>query len=315
MTNHSNLTTTSDNSVLQSHQGEQKARKERKKVAIVGAAGQLGHALLADPGAAEADIVALTRAELDLSDSEAIASTSALADVDVIINAAAYTDVDGAESDPGAAHVVNAVGAKLLAQRAAKEDAFFIQVSTDYVFGNVHFDGEPRPLLPDAPTVPQTMYGRTKLVGENSVIESGADYAIVRTAWVWSGPTQSEAKDFVSTMLSLAERKIPITVVDDQHGNPTFVGDLARALWELVNAPQRGVFHVVGTGEATWFDFACEIFRCAGYDPSLITPVDSSQYLRPAQRPHWSVLDTSGWAEAGFQPLPVWQDTLAAVLA
>lgn len=289
------------------------------RVAIIGAAGQLGTALCASvpPGVAA---IPVTRNEVDITDMDTVLSSPLLSDVDVIINAAAYTDVDGAEADSGAAHLVNATGAKNIALRAKKENAFLIHVSTDYVFG----DGvdqrasESQGLLPTDPKVPSTMYGRTKLVGENHVVDSGARAAIVRTAWVWSGPTQPKAKDFVSTMMRLAadpEGYPSVKVVSDQHGNPTFVGDLAASLWELALHPVTGVFHAVGAEPTTWYEFARAIFDAVHADPTRVVPCTSEEFPRPAKRPRWSVLDTTAWEAAGLQPLPEWQDTLARVLS
>lgn len=302
-------------------------------VAIIGAAGQLGTALQASAPSFPMELRTLTRAQLDITDPDAVSTTPLLDDVDVIINSAAATDVDGAESDPGSAHLVNALGPKYLSARAVKEDAYLIHVSTDYVFGDVAVEGVPdgkrTPLGIDDLTAPQTMYGRTKLVGENNVRDSGARAAILRTAWVWSGPTQPEAKDFVSTMMRLAETAVDdngkpatIKVVDDQHGNPTFVGDLAVAIWELVqrvvtdpDTAPVGTFHVTGSGQATWYEVAREVFRLTGHDADRVVACDSSEFPRPAKRPAWSVLDGSSWSDAGLKPLPEWQDTLRTILS
>lgn len=304
----------------------------RPIVAIVGAAGQLGTALQSSVPDVPMQVRALTRAQLDITDPDAVSTTRLLDDVDVIINAAAATDVDGAEADPGSAHLVNALGPKYLSARAAAENAYLIHISTDYVFGDVAVEGlsesQRKPLGIDDLTAPETMYGRTKLVGENNVRDSGARAAILRTAWVWSGPTQPAAKDFVSTMMRLAETAVDadgapatIKVVDDQHGNPTFVGDLARAIWELVlrvladpQAAPVGTFHVTGSGQATWYEVAREVFELTGHDPQRVVACDSSEFPRPAKRPAWSVLDGSSWSDAGLQPLPEWQDTLRTIL-
>lgn len=312
--------------------GQSRSTSHRPIVAIVGAAGQLGTALQRAPFATEVEVRALSREQLDIADAAAVASTPLLDDVDIIINAAAVTDVDGAESAPESAHLVNALGPKYLAARARKEDAYLIHISTDYVFGDVvvtEMAKRPRALGVDDVTAPKTMYGRTKLVGESNVRDSGARFAILRTAWVWSGPTQPEAKDFVSTMMRLAETATDdngdpavVKVVDDQHGNPTFVGDLATAIWELTervlsdpNSAPTGTFHVTGSGEATWFEVAREVFRLTGHDPQRVVACSSSEFPRPAPRPAWSVLDGSAWSEAGLKPLPEWQDTLGSVLS
>lgn len=298
--------------------------RRKAKVVIVGAAGQLGVALQACPQAEAFEVVALSRSQLDVASAESVASSDALSDASVIINAAAYTDVDGAETAPESAHLVNALGPKYLAARAKQEGAYLIHVSTDYVFGDVVRSGPSRPLQIDDDTVPNTMYGRTKLVGEANVVDSGADAVIVRTAWVWSGPTQPEAKDFVSTMIGLArggaaEGSI-INVVDDQRGNPTFVGDLAEGIWQLAERAVsgdavRGVVHATGSGDATWFDVARAVFAAIGEDPERVRACTSAEFPRPARRPAWSVLSPDSWLTAGLSPLPEWEATLRRVLS
>lgn len=288
------------------------------RVAVVGSAGQLGTALLRrEPVGVE--VTWLAREDLDVADEAAVMAHPALRGVDVVVNAAAWTDVDGAETPEGeaAAHRVNAVAPGLLARRCAQERTFFIHVSTDYVFGGGVGDdgaGGRRPLRADDPVAPDTVYGRTKLAGERAVADSGARAAIVRTAWVFSGPTQPEASDFVSTMLRLEERGGDIDVVDDQHGNPTFVDDLADALWGLALRPAEGVFHVTGAGAATWHDVASEVFALVAGQPERVRPCTSAEFPRPAKRPAWSVLDGSAWVDAGFAPLPDWRDGLRRAL-
>lgn len=291
------------------------------RVAVIGSAGQLGTALLRriPVGVAGLEVAWLSRADLDVTDEAAVMAHPALRGVDVVVNAAAWTDVDGAENPGGeaAAHRVNAVAPGLLARRCAREGAFFIHVSTDYVFGGRMIGdgaGERRPLRPGDPVDPDTAYGRTKLAGERAVLGSGARAAIVRTAWVFSGPTQPGAPDFVSTMLRLEERGGTIDVVDDQHGNPTFADDLADALWRLAMRPVEGVFHVTGSGAATWHEVASEVFALAAGQPDRVRPCTSEEFPRPAKRPAWSVLDGSAWVAAGFEPLPDWRDGLRRAL-
>lgn len=317
------------------------------RVLVVGSAGQLGTAMLRRMplgGGRRIELRGVARADLDVADEAAVMAHPALAGVDVVVNAAAWTDVDGAETPEGeaAAHAVNAVAPGLLARRCAREGAHLVHVSTDYVFGEgAGADRGPvRPLRPGDPTAPDTAYGRSKLAGERAVLEvaagAGADSravaTIVRTAWVYSGPTQPDAPDFVSTMLRLEERGRPdgnIDVVDDQHGNPTFVDDLADALWELVLRPVPGVFHVTGAGRATWHELASEVFAAVakqrGGDAAdvaamieaaraRVRPCTSEQFPRPAKRPEWSVLDGSAWVAAGFAPLPEWRDGLRRAL-
>lgn len=294
-----------------------------RTVAIVGAGGQVGTALLRRaPGGVA--VTGLGRAELDVTDAAAVAEHPALA-ADVVINAAAYTDVDGAESDEARAHLVNATAVGHLARRCAATGAHLIHISTDYVFGPGAAGGadavgeasESEPLRPGDPARPATAYGRTKLAGELLVRDSGAAASIVRTAWVYSGPTQPGSPDFVSTMLALEERGRPdgaINVVADQHGNPTFADDLADALWELALRPVAGTFHVTGTGATTWHGLASEVFALAGADPARVRPCTSAEFPRPAPRPAWSVLDGTGWRDAGFTPLPGWREALRRAL-
>lgn len=303
--------------------------RARTAVAVTGAGGQLGTALLrrAPEGVS---VAALRRGDLDVTDEAAVAAHPALAGADVVINAAGYTDVDGAESDEAAAMAANADAPAHLARRCAATGAHLIHVSTDYVFGpGAAPDGgnvpegmppssESGPWRPDDPARPDTVYGRTKLRGEELVRASGAAATIVRTAWVYSGPTQPEARDFVSTMLALEEKGRPdgtIKVVADQHGNPTFVDDLADALWELALRPVPGTFHVTGGGATTWHGLAREVFALAGADPERVRPCGTADFPRPAPRPAWSVLDGGTWADAGFTPLPGWRDALRRALA
>lgn len=323
------------------------------RVAVIVAAGQLGVAMLrrapsggghGGGGGPRVIVTGLGRADLDITDAAAVASHPGLSGVDVVVNTAAWTDVDGAEAAGGeaAARAVNGVAPGLLARRCAEEGAHLVHVSTDYVFGggagfrggagssasSSESQGGRRPLRPSDPTAPDTVYGRTKLAGEHAVLEvaeaRGIGASIVRTAWVYSGPTQPEAADFVSTMLRLDERGRPdgtIDVVDDQHGNPTFVDDLADALWQLVLRPTSGTFHVTGSGQATWWELAAEVFATAagqrGEDREGIAaararvhPCTSEQFQRPAKRPAWSVLDGSAWTDAGFAPMPDWREAL-----
>lgn len=301
-----------------------------RRAVVVGAGGQLGTALqsLDWPGF---DVTFADRARLDVGDEAAVMGSGLFDDADVVVNAAAWTDVDGAEEPAGeaAARRVNALAPGLLARRCAREGAFLVHVSTDYVFGGAAGAGGEsgrRPLRPDDPARPDTAYGRTKLAGERAVLaeaaESGLRAAVVRTAWVYSGPTQPAAPDFVSTMLRLEARGGGVDVVADQHGNPTFVGDLAAAVVALASRPAEGVFHVTGTGAATWHELAAEVFAVAaelrGEDPAAararVRPCTTDRFPRPAPRPAWSVLDGSSWTEAGFAPLPEWRGALRRAL-
>ncbi|WP_027019383.1 dTDP-4-dehydrorhamnose reductase [Corynebacterium sputi] len=271
-------------------------------VVSVGASGQLGQALAAR------GVSGFTRRDLDITDRHAVLADEKIAAADVLINCAAYTAVDAAESDPEGAFAVNEEGAANLAEACARSGTFLVHLSTDYVFGG----GARREAWHvDDPTDPETVYGRSKLAGEQAVRQSSADAAIVRTAWVWNG----HEKDFVSTMLRLERERDTLNVVDDQWGNPTWVSDLADGLMEFSTRPIPGTFHLTGTGAATWFDFAQEVFEVVGADPGRVLPCTTADYPTPAPRPAWSVLDASAWVDAGFTPLPEWRSSLRRGLA
>lgn len=223
---------------------------------------------------------------------------------DVIINAAAYTNVDLAESEPEQAHLLNADAPGQLAHIAADLGAHFIHISTDYVFGA----GAPRrPLHVDDPKHPNTVYGQTKLAGEQAVLAAHPSAAVVRTAWLFSGDLQPN-KDFVSTMLRLArEGEGPVNVVNDQWGNPTCTVDLATGLWAIAQRGISGVLHGVGAEYCTWFDLAQETFAACGADPKRVSPCTTADFPRPAPRPEWSVLDVSTWLAADLPPFPEWR--------
>ncbi|QGU02699.1 dTDP-4-dehydrorhamnose reductase [Corynebacterium kalinowskii] len=277
------------------------------RVIVVGGSGQLGQALLrtAPEGVS---VLGLSRGEFDLTAMD----VEKLAGADVIINAAAYTDVDGAEANPELAHEVNAVAPGKLAEVATAQSSHLIHISTDYVFGG---DAPRRPLLVDDLKRPNTVYGRTKLAGEQSVFAACPDAAVVRTAWLFTGDLLPH-KDFVSTMLRLArEGNGPINVVNDQWGNPTCAIDLAGSLWRIAERRIPGVFHGVGSGYCTWFDLARETFAVCGADPERVNPCSTSEFPRPAPRPAWSVLDASTWLAADLPALPEWRSALRGAVS
>jgi dTDP-4-dehydrorhamnose reductase len=271
------------------------------KVLVTGAAGQLGRALLATAPTGP-DVLGLTRAELDLSDTAAIAALVAREKPGLIINAAAYTAVDRAESDADAAYAVNRDAAGALASAAASAGARLVHVSTDFVF-----DGQAStPYAPDAPTAPLGVYGASKLAGEKAVRAALTGALIVRTAWVYA----ADGQNFVRTMLRLMGERDEVRVVADQIGTPTHARSLARAIWTLsaVSAAGTGVlgtYHWTDAGVASWYDLAVAIQEEA-LGLGLLTravpvrPIATSDYPTPAQRPAYSVLDKrSTWALAG----------------
>ncbi|APE36597.1 dTDP-4-dehydrorhamnose reductase [Nocardia mangyaensis] len=245
------------------------------------------------------------RAELDITDPAAVAA--AVEPGAVVINCAAYTAVDAAETDADAAFAANATGPAVLAAACAAVGARLIQVSTDYVFPGTGT----RPYEPEDPTGPATVYGQTKLAGERAVLELCPSATVVRTAWVYAGVQG----DFVATMRRLERERDTVTVVDDQVGSPTSAADLAAALLELSTRPATPrVLHAANSGTATWFDLATAVFTELGADPARVLPCDSSAFPRPAPRPAYSVLSPAAWNAAGLTPLRPWRCALTDTL-
>jgi dTDP-4-dehydrorhamnose reductase len=275
---------------------------------VTGGHGQLGHRILPLLRKAGAAVIAPTRSELDITDAAQIDAVIAEHRPDVVLNAAAYTAVDAAEQDEPNADRINHIGAGLLAEALARHGGDLVQVSTDYVF-----DGRAdRPYEPADPVGPRSAYGRTKLAGERAVRAALPDRShIVRTAWLYGGP----GPNFVDTMLRLEQERDTLDVVADQIGGPTWTADLAAALVELgTTRPPAATWHYVNTGQASWYEFAAEIFRLAGTDPTRVRPVDTAAFPRPAPRPAWSVLSTASWTRAGLTPPRPWQEALAEAL-
>ncbi|MHC5795225.1 dTDP-4-dehydrorhamnose reductase [Lacisediminihabitans sp. FW035] len=269
---------------------------------ITGAAGMVGQDL--QQALSGREITALRRADLDITDFDAV--RDAVDGHDVVINAAAYTKVDDAEEHEDEAFEINATGAENLAIAASQTGARLVQLSTDYVFDGTATS----PYEESAPLHPISAYGRTKAAGEQRVLSVHRDGTfIVRTAWLYGagGP------NFAKTMLRLATSHDTVSVVNDQLGQPTWTGDLARQIVELLDADAApGVYHATNSGEATWFDFASEIFQVAGLDPARVVPTTSAEYVRPAPRPDYSVLGHGAWGRAGISPMRNWRAALSA---
>ena len=271
------------------------------RLLVTGAAGMLGTDVVTV--AACHDVVALARADLDITHADAV--RAAVRDVrpDAVINCAAWTNVDLAESEEEQATLINGDGAGHLAAAAAEVGAHIVHVSTDYVFNGAATTPYPE----DAPTGPIGAYGRTKLAGELAVAEAATPgFAIVRSAWLF-GP---HGKNFVDTMLRLGAERDELTVVDDQLGCPTYTGHLAPALVEIAVARTRGVLHVAGGGSCTWWELACATFERAGLHPTVHRGTTAG-FNAPAPRPAFSVL---GSTRSDAPVLPAWQDGLAAHL-
>jgi dTDP-4-dehydrorhamnose reductase len=270
---------------------------------ILGGDGMLGRDLALRLGT---DATPLSRAEADLTDPGSVAA--AVRDADVVVNCAAFTDVDGSEDDQTTAFAVNATGAETAARAAAAAGARFVQVSTDYVF-----DGTGRtPYAEDAPLSPLGVYGASKAEGEQRVRAAHPGALIVRTAWLYGAHGQC----FPRTILRLATDRPTLQVVDDQIGQPTWTVDVAEAIGRLIAvAAPAGTYHATGGGQATWFEFARAVFQEAGLDPARIEPTDSGAFARKAPRPGYSVLSHDGWRRAGSTPPRDWRTALAAAAA
>jgi dTDP-4-dehydrorhamnose reductase len=272
------------------------------RLLVTGAAGMLGTDVVA--AAAGHDLVALARAELDITDAGAV--RAAVRDVrpEAVINCAGWTDVDGAETAEVEATAINGDGAGHIAAAAAQAGAFTVHVSTDYVFAG----DATEPYAEADPTSPRSAYGRSKLAGELAVAAAAPDaHAIVRTAWVF-GP---HGRNFVDTMLRLGAERDELRVVADQIGCPTYTGHLARALVEIAAARPNGILHVAGGGRCSWFELARATFEAARM-PVALHPIGTADYPLPAPRPAFSVL---GSTRADAPTLPSWQEGLAAHLS
>jgi dTDP-4-dehydrorhamnose reductase len=266
---------------------------------ITGGTGMLGTdlaAVLRDNGH---DVTSPSRLELDITDLEAV--KRAVADHDVVVNAAAYTRVDDAESDEATATAINGTAAGTVA--AAARDRTFIHMSTDYVF-----DGTATAPYPeDAQPNPVSAYGRSKALGERLVGEAHSSPIVLRTAWLYgaNGPS------FVRAIRSAADSRETISVVTDQTGQPTFTVDVAQRILDLVAAGvPAGIYHATNSGTATRLEFAQEIFRVAGLDANRVVPSTGDEQRRPAARPAWSVLGHARWAAVGLEPLRDWREAL-----
>jgi dTDP-4-dehydrorhamnose reductase len=272
---------------------------------ITGAAGMLGQDLAAAAKGAGHEVVALPRADLDISDQAAVDDALASSHAEVVVNCAAWTNVDGAETSPDEALEINGAGAGNVARAAAAAGAWTIHISSDYVF-----DGTKRsPYLESDVVAPASSYGRSKLEGEHEVAAAAPGrYTIVRSSWLFGagGPC------FPATILRLAAERDELSVVDDQVGCPTFTGHLAQALVALAASasPPLGLLHIAGGGECSWYEFAREIVAVSGVSCE-VRPCTTAEMPRPATRPAYSVLRSEREAPA----LPDWHRGLAEYIA
>ena len=251
------------------------------------------------------EAIALDRSALDVTDPGSVRAALRSARPDVVVNCAAFTDVDGAEAHEREATAVNATGAGAVARCAHELGAWTIHISTDYVF-----DGTARQAYVESdPTAPASAYGRSKLAGEREVAAGAPDaHTIVRTSWLFG----LGGRCFPATIRRLCQERDEITVVDDQVGCPTFTGHLASALMHLADTRPRGVVHLAGAGSCSWYEFARAIVAGVGGDCEVL-PCTTAQFPRPAPRPAFSVLGTDRADE--LTPMPSWQDGLSAYLS
>ena len=287
-------------------------------ILVTGACGQLGNEMqlqarlypqyrwfFTDVCSVNDDRVIVT--PLDITDATAINSFVEEHEVDLIVNCAAYTAVDRAESEPEKAHLLHATAPGYLAAAIEQRGGHLIQLSTDYVFdGTAH-----TPYTEDLPTCPVSVYGRTKLAGEEAVLASNPSAMIIRTAWLYS----RFGNNFVKTMLRLGKEKESLGVIFDQIGTPTYARDLAAVIMTAINSGiQPGIYHFSNEGVISWYDFTKVIHRLAGITTCHVRPLHTAEYPTPATRPHYSVLDKTKIKQTYDLEIPYWEDSLRKCL-
>lgn len=281
-----------------------------KKILITGANGQLGSEMRRLGMLSSNNYIFTDVAELDITDAAAVMEYVKAERFDVIVNCAAYTNVDKAESDEASAMLINATAVQNIAEAAKTVDATLFHISTDYVFG---CDGN-IPRTEDMPLNPLGVYGRTKLAGEEAVARVGCKALIIRTSWLYS----EFGHNFVKTMLRLTAEKEALNVVFDQVGTPTYAGDLALTIFSIIEgdlyAGNEGIYHFSDEGVCSWYDFAVEIARLAGHRNCRISPCHSSEFPTPVTRPPYSVLDKTKIKSAFGVDIPHWRESLAYCL-
>ena len=283
---------------------------ERITVLVTGANGQLGREMRRAAAGSADRYVFTDVAELDIADADAVGRTVREEKADVIVNCAAYTNVDRAEEDETAADLLDHRAVANLAAAARERGAVLIHMSTDYVF----WGDKSTPYAEDDPTDPTGAYGRTKLAGERAIAESGCRYLIFRTAWLYS----EFGNNFVKTMLRLTAQMPQVKVVFDQAGTPTYAADLAGAIHRMISSGayrgNEGTYHFSNEGVCSWYDFAHEIAVLAGLDPARVIPCHSEEFPSPVERPRYSVLDKTKIKETFNLTIPYWRDALERCL-
>lgn len=277
-----------------------------KRILVTGCNGQLGRELQRLGAVSPHAYLFTDLAELDITDRQAVLGFVTREKVDLVVNCAAYTDVNKAEEEESVAERVNAVAAGNLAEAVRAVDGTLFHISTDYVFGG---DGN-TPLTEEMPVHPLGAYGRTKLHGEEAIAAYGCKAIIIRTSWLYS----EWGRNFLKTMLRLTAERETLSVVFDQVGTPTYAGDLALAVFSIIEgetyAGNEGIYHFSNEGVCSWYDFAVEIAEAAGHDRCRIVPCRSSEYPSNVQRPAYSVLDKSKIKRTFGVEIPHWRDSM-----
>ncbi len=270
------------------------------KILITGSNGMLGHDLqevLKD----KHDLILTTSKTLDITDEQHTIDFICDANPDIVINSAAYTDVDGCEENQDIAYAVNGDGVRNLALACKQVDCPLVHVSTDYVFNGK----SDRPWVEDDEIGPISVYGKSKRKGEEAIFEILDKYFIVRTAWLYG----INGKNFPKTMLELGKNHSEITVVYDEVGTPTYTPDLAYGISQLIESDFYGIYHLTNSGNCSWCEFARYIFEVADMDVKVI-PVTASEFARAAPRPSYSVLENKNWVKNGFEPLRSYKEAI-----
>ena len=270
------------------------------KILITGSNGMLGHDLtevLKD----NHELILTTSKTLDITNKDQVFEVICDAEPDVVINSAAYTDVDGCEENQDLAYSVNGEGVKNLALACKEVDCALVHISTDYIFNGKN----DRPWVEDDEIGPISVYGKSKLKGEEAILETLDKYFIVRTAWLYG----INGKNFPKTMLELAKNHSEITVVYDEVGTPTYTPDLAYGISELIETDYYGIYHLTNSGNCSWCEFARYIFEVADKDVKVV-PVTAAEFARPAPRPSYSVLENKKWVDKGFKPLRSYKEAI-----
>jgi dTDP-4-dehydrorhamnose reductase len=278
---------------------------DKKRILITGAKGQLGSDLVKVFSEAGYEVFGFGREQLDIVNDESVREVFLKTRPDIVIHSAAYTKVDLAESEPDLAYLINSIGTRNIAVSANEINAKLVYISTDYVF-----NGEASiPYNEFSPTSPLGIYGKSKLAGEDFVRSFHQKFFIVRTSWVYG----KSGNNFVKTMINLARIKDSISVVNDQKGCPTYTVDLANCILNMINTQKYGIYHVSNSGSCTWYEFAVEIFKHLNQEVKVI-PISSSEFIRPAARPSFSVFDHLALRLHNFPEMRNWRIALKDLL-